>query len=79
MPRVPNVTYVVRFDPTRGKFIALDEEGNLLGVDLSRNMTIGSAYGAAIRASLKDGVRVTIMVEDEKGRRKRERVVEPPP
>jgi hypothetical protein len=75
--KVPSVTYLVKFDPTRRKFVALDEEGNLLGTDLNKSRTIGSAYREAMRVS-KDGAQVTVMVEDEKRRRKKECVVDPP-
>ncbi|HKD46075.1 MAG TPA: hypothetical protein VKB67_00145 [Rhizomicrobium sp.] len=75
--KIPDKTYLVRWDPGRAKFIALDEDGNLLGTDVSRNRTIGSACREAVRAS-KDGVRVIVMFEDENGRRTKACVVRAP-
>ena len=69
-----DVTYLIRWDLDRWKFIALDEKGHLLGTDLNRNRAIGSACRAAVCAS-KDGTRVTILFEEENGRRRKVCVV----
>jgi hypothetical protein len=68
----------VRWDAKRECYVAMDDNGDLLGADRTLDSAIGSAVREAKRAS-HAGCRVTVLVENCDGLFKREYVAQPVP
>jgi hypothetical protein len=68
----------VRWDAKRERYVAMDDNGDLLGVDRTLDSAIGSAVREAELAS-HAGCRVTVLVENSDGIFKREYVAQPVP
>lgn len=75
--RPPNRTFKVYLDHDRNRFVAVDDNGDLLGVSPNKNNAIGSAVRDAVLAS-KEGCRVIVMVEKQDGSFGKEFVASPP-
>ncbi len=68
----------VRWDAKRERYVAKDDNGDVLGVDCMLDGAIGSAVREAKLAS-HAGCRVTVLVENSNGIFKREFVAQPAP
>jgi hypothetical protein len=68
----------VRWDTKRERYVAMDDHGDLLGVDCTLDSAIGDAVREAKLAS-HAGCRVTVLVENSDGIFKREYVAQPTP
>ena len=68
----------VRWDAKRERYVAINDNGDLLGVDRTLDSAIGSAVREAKLAS-HAGCRVTVLVENCDGLFKREYVAQPIP
>jgi hypothetical protein len=68
----------VRWDARRERYVAMDDKGELLGVDRTLDSAIESAVREAKLAS-HAGCRVTVLVENSDGIFKREYVAQPAP
>jgi hypothetical protein len=76
--KVPKITYVIKWDPDRRRFIALDDASALLGLSQTQGVAIGVARTAAINAARLQGAQVSVVVEDENGKRKKQWTFAPP-
>ena len=76
--KVPKITYVTKWDPDRRRFIALDDTGILLGLSQTQGLAMGIARTAAINAARVKGDQVTVVVEDDKGKRTKQWTFAPP-
>jgi hypothetical protein len=68
----------VRWDAKRERYVAMDDNGELLGVDGALDSAIGSAVREAKLAS-HAGCRVTVLVENSDDIFKREYIAQPAP
>jgi len=68
----------VRWDAKRERYVAMDDNGDVLGIDRTLDSAIGSAVREAKLAS-HAGCRVTVLVENSDGIFKREFVAQPAP
>jgi hypothetical protein len=67
-PRKRNITYQVKWDSERRRFLALDDSLALIGLSPAKGLAIGIAKTAAIDAARTRRAKVTLMVEDYDGK-----------
>jgi hypothetical protein len=75
---VPKIAYVTKWDPDRRRFIALDDTGILLGLSHTQGLAMGIPRAAAIDAARVKDAQVSVVVEDENGKRKKQWTFAPP-
>lgn len=72
-PRIRDRVFRVYLDKRRNRFVAVDDNGDLLGVSTDKDNAIGSAVREANMAS-RAGYQVIVMVENSNGSFKKEYV-----
>ena len=72
-----NVSYLVKWDSKRGRFIVLNDKGVLLGLSRVRSLALGIARTAALNATRSQKIQVVVMVE-ESGKLKKQWTFDPP-
>jgi hypothetical protein len=76
--KAPNVVFVTKWDADRRRFVALDDAGVLLGLSPTQGVAMGIARTAAIKEAEVRRCRITVVVEDENGKRKKHWTFAPP-
>ena len=73
----PKVAYLVRWDETRRRYVVLDD-GVLLGLSDRKGLAMEITRTTAIKAAQEHQAMVTVMVEDDVGRLKKQWTFTPP-
>ena len=76
--KIPKVAYVVNWDPVRSRFVALDDGGAVLGLSHMKGAAIDIARIAAMKAAKQQRAAVSVMVEDDYGKLKKQWTFAPP-
>jgi hypothetical protein len=75
--RSPTV-YVAKWDEERRQYVALSDDGALLGMSHLKGLAIGLARTAALDASRERHIRITVMAEDDDGKLRKHWTFTPP-
>jgi hypothetical protein len=62
----------MKWDPDRRRFIALDDSGVLLGLSRLKGLATGIARTAAMNAANDRRIAISILVEDDNGKMKKQ-------
>ena len=77
-PKIRKITYMVKWNPTRRRFFALDENGILLGLSEVQGLAMGIARTAAMKAVRVARVLVSVIVEESNEKLRKQWTFTPP-
>jgi hypothetical protein len=75
---IPRVTFEVKWDPGRQRYIAMDDGGVLLGMSAVKGLALGIARTGAMKAAKQHRAAVSVMVEDDFGKFQKQWTFAPP-
>jgi len=75
---VKQIAFAAKWDPARRQYVALDDNGGLLGMSRLKGLAMGIARSAAVNAAKERGVKITVMVEDDSGTFRKQWTFAPP-
>ena len=70
--------YVAKWDEERRQYVALSDDGTLLGMSHMKGLAVGLARTAALHAARERRVRITVMAEDDDGKLRKQWTFAPP-
>jgi hypothetical protein len=70
--------YVAKWDEERRQYVALSDDGTLLGMSHVKGLPIGVARTAALDAVRERRVKITVMAEDDDGKLRKQWTFAPP-
>jgi hypothetical protein len=70
--------YVAKWDKERRQYVALSDDGTLLGMSHMKGLAIGLARTAALDAVRERRVKITVMAEDDDGKLRKQWTFAPP-
>jgi hypothetical protein len=70
--------YVAKWDEERRQYVALSDDGTLLGMSHVKGLAIGVARTAALDAVRERRVKITVMAEDDDGKLRKQWTFAPP-
>lgn len=77
-PKRKPTVYVAKWSEEHRQYVALSDDGTLLGMSHTKGLAMGIARSAALDATRERRVRITVMVEDDNGKLKKQWTFAPP-
>lgn len=65
---IPKIAFRAIWDANRRRYVAVDDDGALLGLSPDKNLAMGIAHTAALNAARDRVAAVSVMVEDDRGK-----------